>query len=281
MKNILIPIQEEDRGHAALGAALLLAERYNGHIEGLFVRSSSSVLASGGLALPGAFLAQMADVDDKLAAAARKRFADQLAKRDIKLNDGDDATNRPSASWREAEGHDTHVIAEHARLFDLTVIGRGRKSGGGWRDVCESALFESGRPVLVTGAKAPQRLGETVVIAWNGSTECARTVAFSMPLLAQVKVVHVIAMEAITVPGPSGKEMAHWLGRRGIRAHATSLTSRDEAGAGTAVLKRAKELGADLLIKSAYTQTRLRQIFFGGATRQILSKAVLPVLMAH
>ena len=281
MKNILVPIQEEDRRHAALGAALLLAERFNGHIEGLFVRSPSLVLAGGGLALPGAFLAQMTDDDDKLAAAARKRFTDHLAKRHVKLNDKDAANNRPSASWREAEGHDTQIISEYARLFDLTVIGRGRKSGGGWRDICESALFESGRPLLVTGAKTPERLGETVVIGWNCSTECARTVALSMPLLTQAKTVHVVTLEAITVPGPSGKEMANLLRRRGIRAHATSLASRDEAAAGTAILKQAKELGADLLIKSAYTQTRLRQIFFGGATRQILSKAALPVLMAH
>ena len=37
----------------------------------------------------------------------------------------------------------------------------------------------------------------------------------------------------------------------------------------------------DLLIKGAYTQSRLRQMIFGGATRHILAHASLPVLMAH
>ena len=37
----------------------------------------------------------------------------------------------------------------------------------------------------------------------------------------------------------------------------------------------------DLLVKGAYTQNRLRQLVFGGATRHILSHAELPVLMAH
>ena len=91
-----------------------------------------------------------------------------------------------------------------------------------------------------------------------------------------------VTLKAITVPGPSGEEMAIQLRRCGIPTVATSLKSYGgEDDPGTAVLKWVSELGADLLIKSAYTQTRLRQIFFGGATREILAKAEMPVLMAH
>jgi nucleotide-binding universal stress UspA family protein len=34
-------------------------------------------------------------------------------------------------------------------------------------------------------------------------------------------------------------------------------------------------------VKGAYTQSRLRQMFFGGATSHILSNTTIPVLMAH
>jgi nucleotide-binding universal stress UspA family protein len=40
-------------------------------------------------------------------------------------------------------------------------------------------------------------------------------------------------------------------------------------------------VGADLLIKGAYTQSRLRQMIFGGATSHVLAHARLPVFMAH
>jgi nucleotide-binding universal stress UspA family protein len=40
-------------------------------------------------------------------------------------------------------------------------------------------------------------------------------------------------------------------------------------------------VGADLLIKGGYTQSRLRQMIFGGATNHILNEAQIPVLMAH
>jgi nucleotide-binding universal stress UspA family protein len=40
-------------------------------------------------------------------------------------------------------------------------------------------------------------------------------------------------------------------------------------------------LGCDLLVKGAYTQSRLRQMIFGGATRHIIMEAEIPVILAH
>ena len=51
--------------------------------------------------------------------------------------------------------------------------------------------------------------------------------------------------------------------------------------AGEAILEYAAAFHADLLVKGAYTQSRLRQMIFGGATSHILAHAKLPVLMAH
>ena len=51
--------------------------------------------------------------------------------------------------------------------------------------------------------------------------------------------------------------------------------------AGELILARAAELGCDLLIKGAYTNSRVRQMIFGGATQHTLAAAELPVFMAH
>jgi nucleotide-binding universal stress UspA family protein len=50
---------------------------------------------------------------------------------------------------------------------------------------------------------------------------------------------------------------------------------------GEAVLRYTADLGADLLLKGAYTNSRLRQMIFGGVTRHILQEATIPVLMSH
>jgi nucleotide-binding universal stress UspA family protein len=36
-----------------------------------------------------------------------------------------------------------------------------------------------------------------------------------------------------------------------------------------------------LIVKGAYTHSRLRQMFFGGATSHILAYAEIPIIMAH
>jgi nucleotide-binding universal stress UspA family protein len=55
----------------------------------------------------------------------------------------------------------------------------------------------------------------------------------------------------------------------------------DGRSTGETVLAAAKAQSCDLLVKGAYTQSRLRQMIFGGATSHILANAALPVLMAH
>ena len=50
---------------------------------------------------------------------------------------------------------------------------------------------------------------------------------------------------------------------------------------GEAVLAAAKAEGCDLLVKGAFTRTRLRQMIFGGVTSHIMRHADLPLLMAH
>jgi ABC-type uncharacterized transport system substrate-binding protein len=48
-----------------------------------------------------------------------------------------------------------------------------------------------------------------------------------------------------------------------------------------AILAAAQSLDCDLLIKGAYTQSRLRQMIFGGATQHIMANATMPVLLAN
>ena len=45
--------------------------------------------------------------------------------------------------------------------------------------------------------------------------------------------------------------------------------------------RRATEIGADMLVMGAYGHSRFRQAILGGATRNMLEKAQVPVLMAR
>jgi nucleotide-binding universal stress UspA family protein len=145
----------------------------------------------------------------------------------------------------------------------------------------EAALFDSGRPVLIAPPASPRQLGRNILIAWNCSTEQARTTALAMPLLRLAEKITVLTVEGGTVAGPSGEQLARSLQMNGIAAEPITVTPPGKRSTGEAILAKAEELGCDLIIKGAYTQSRLRQMIFGGATRHILAKAMLPVLMAH
>jgi nucleotide-binding universal stress UspA family protein len=145
----------------------------------------------------------------------------------------------------------------------------------------ESALFESGRPVLISPPTSPHTLATNVLIAWNCSTEQARTMADAMPLLRLAERITICTVEGATVAGPSGEQMARSLKLNGINAEPITLKPAGKRNAGETLLAKAGELGCDLIIKGAYTQSRLRQMIFGGTTRHILANAKLPVLMAH
>jgi nucleotide-binding universal stress UspA family protein len=118
------------------------------------------------------------------------------------------------------------------------------------------------------------------VIAWNGSTETARAVSLAMPLLLTAQKVTVLTVKGGTVPGPAGEHIARTLRINGIPAQALNVEDEGRP-VGEAILVNAKDIGADLLVKGAYTQSRLRQMIFGGPTRYLLEHSDLPMLMAH
>src|SRR3546814_2284506 len=160
-------------------------------------------------------------------------------------------------------------------LFPYTTLFRSMNT-------LETVLFESGRPILIAPPHAPSELGGNVVIAWNGGTETARAIAFAMPLLAEARTITVLEVEGGMGPGPSADDVVGNLARNGIAAGTKIVSGKRSArDAGRVILEECRTAGADLLVKGGYTQSRLRQMIFGGATSEMLRAAELPVLMAH
>jgi nucleotide-binding universal stress UspA family protein len=217
--------------------------------------------------------------DEEATKQARDIFETFMQSRGIPRQDKTNASL--SFGWFDAAPDGDNFVGSYGRVFDVTVLGRPGDEAQSPRMVTlEAALFESGRPVLIAPPAPPPRLGENVLISWNCSTEQARTTAFAMPLLRAASRVTVMTVEGATVPGPTGAQVARYLQRNGIAAEPVTIPA-EKRSAGEVVLAKAAALGCDLVIKGAYTQSRLRQMIFGGVTRHILAAAELPVLMAH
>ena len=110
--------------------------------------------------------------------------------------------------------------------------------------------------------------------------ETARTIAVTMPFLSQAEKVCVLTIEGGTVIGPTGEQVAQHLRRNGINAVAETRSAGGRS-IGEAMIDGCKEIGANLLIKGAFTNSRLRQMIFGGATRDIIEKSDVATILAH
>ena len=283
IKTILLPFNDEAQGLTALEQACLIAHRFDSHIEGLHFARRPQILPVDGIALAGAgaYIACMKDEDAAHTDAARERFSALMAERGVPMRPLTEAGSGPSASFESVEGFEAQIVGDRARLFDITVIARTSDQAiTDWEAMCESVFFESGRPVLLAAPETPQELGRNVVIHWNASHEAARTIAAGMPFLREADRVFMVTVAGAEVPGPSAEDAVANLVRSGISAESRTVEASGQS-AGEALLEAAKSVGADLMVKGAYTRGRLRQLVFGGITRHVLSHAELPVVMAH
>ena len=277
MKSILVPIEKHELVTSMLDCATRLAGRFSGVVEGVALRLPQiSVVGPDPVVTVTFPRAEQEDLE--ILSNARRVFDDYYATEAVSLlPEG----QRPRHHWRAIDPVDDAALGSLARVYDLTVVGRPQGGTMGPRmTTLEAVLFESGRPLLIAPPVAPRGLGEHIVISWNCSTESARTGAYAMPLLLKAREVAVLTIDGAVSPGPSGKELADCLAVHGIEARELTVLAGGRKP-GAAILEEAERLGADLLVKGAYTQSRLRQMIFGGATSHILSNTELPVFMAH
>lgn len=279
MKTILVPLESHDHTHAGLAAALMLAQRFDSYVEGFALRFRVNEFIAVDMA--GAIpLETLREESLDEGRRARTTFEAFMTERGVPRSSN--AGSGPSWGWREDAPEGEDFVGSYGRVFDLIVMSRSDTGSGSLHErAVESGLFDSGRPVLIAGPGSVPRVATNVMVHWNGSTEQARATALAMPLLRHAERITVLRVEGGQgVPGPSAVDATRQLQCHGLPARLMTVPLNGRT-TGEAVLAAAETVGSDLLVKGAYTQSRLRQMIFGGATRHILANATLPVLMAN
>ncbi|MGG5821452.1 universal stress protein [Falsiroseomonas sp. HW251] len=274
LKDILVLIEDNDRSATRLALACALARRHAAHLTGLFV-VDVTVSAIAGADGGGAALAQLVETmrDDALSAGARAEVSfNEMLRREGVVGE-----------WRLVEGLAPQQAALHGRYADLVVLGQQAPDDGGSDATLEAVLFTSGRPVLVVPyAGSFATVGDRALIGWNAKREAARAVGDALPLLsgaATVLIVNPLPGSDLDGDAP-GADIARHLARHGVNVTVERIVA-PEIGADDALLNRAAETGADLIVIGAYGHSRLREFVLGGVTRGLLRHMTVPVLMSH
>jgi nucleotide-binding universal stress UspA family protein len=254
---------------AAFELAARLAKGFGARLVGLEPPSygvMSMAWADAGMGAPiGGGLAE--DAEERQRVAAVKQAFDARA---LGL----------TSEWRAADDSGPTAIGIIGRAYDLIVMPQPGALPKMPESVFETALFDSGRPVLVVPARFSGMVGRKILFAWNGSTESARAISLAMPVMGRAEAIDVLSVDGAMVPGPSSAEIAD-----SLRSHGLNVTSQHvkpgTRSAGQTIVDTAIAGGCDLIVKGAYTQSRLRQMIFGGMTRHLIMHSPLPVLFSY
>ncbi len=183
------------------------------------------------------------------------------------------------AEWLETTASETDAIAGYGLVHDLTILERVAAEQGPEVLAFNTALFDTGGPVLVTPPIAPAVVGRHIAVAWAARVAPARAVRSAMPLIRRAETVTVVTNRDNEAANPAA--LVAYLACYGIDPELRSysgakLTAR---GRGRAMLAAVAETSADLLVMGTYGENKLSAIFgLGRATRKVVTAAPIPLL---
>lgn len=279
-KSLLMVATSATRIGTVISGAARIAQAHDAHLDILALgvdrtQIGYSYVGSGAVILQAA-LDRAEQEAREIEAAARKAVT------------GEDAALRWSIEAAVSQlGAMTELVAQRARFADLVVLGRpyGPDLGPEAEAVVEAALFEGHAPVMIlpdSGASLAA-IPRRVVIAWNQSAEAMAAVRLALPILKQADSVNITVIDPPThgaERSDPGGMLCQMLVRHGVHAE-VSVLARTMPRVSDVLARHVRDQNADLLVMGAYGHSRFREAILGGATRNMLEQAEVPVLMAH
>lgn len=278
-KDILAFVVSLEADMAALSAAEALAQRFGACLTAVHITPLPEEPLAYEPTVVAGIWAQLLATARQDAQAEHQRLQTHLQT----------LSGRYQARSAEAQQRDLgRVAALHARYCDLAILPRpDQDSLRAVRfEMIEGVVLHSGRPALIIPPVWPAErvIGRRPLIAWDTSREATRALSEAARFLdtcEQAIVATVDARPKTFGHGPHpGANIAAHLERRGIDVVVNNLLT-DSDGVAGALLSAARESGADLIIMGAYGQSRLLELMFGGATRDVLIRADIPLLLVH
>lgn len=175
-------------------------------------------------------------------------------------------------------------VARRAFVCDVAIASQSIRSGanGFFRDVAYSVLFETPIPLMLNAT--PLRRSAHLFVAWDTQLPAARAVHTALPMLIKADEVIIGSFDPIAVEKEDGEDpgadLAKWLSHHGCKVTLNQYPSGGEPIA-DAILHRATEVGADMVVMGAFGKSRLRERIFGGTTQSMIEQTDMPVFLAH
>jgi nucleotide-binding universal stress UspA family protein len=273
IRDILLHLTEDPHAAKRCLAAVALASSHDAHLTALYTKTPWAVPVYLAAYVPPELLVKEQKAAAKAARQAKMEFVSACDKAGV------------SWEWRESDADDPVVeMREQARYADLSIVGQIDPNADmptGAELLPADLVLSTGRPVLIipyTGTFP--KIGNRVLVAWNGGRESARALHDALPLIAGAKKVTILSVNPTKKDHVPGADIAAHLVRHSLKVEVIQRVAPDLKVAET-VLAAASDISADLVVMGAWGHSRLRELALGGATREMLKRMTLPVLMSH
>ena len=154
IRKLLLPLTGTAAGESALATALSVARLWNAHVLALHVRlDSRDVAPLAGEGLSGAMIEEMMSATEKesgdRASAVHRMFDRFVAQHEVSLAEPRFGGSHATASFAAVTGREEDIVAQQARLSDLTIVPHPSADDDvSSSDALHAVLFDSGRPVM-------------------------------------------------------------------------------------------------------------------------------------
>lgn len=271
LRSLLVHLTASSRCEPRLKLAADIARRNGARLTGLFAQIAAPHQVGLASEWPSRAYSEAGEIARALFAAATEgvdaRFQD--------LNRG-------------AEEDMVPQFVDFSRHFDVIVLGQRQPDNSLMPpDLNEQIIVQTGRPVLVTpygGGFAG--VGARPIFAWTDSRCCARAFGDATELLAPGAAALIVNLakpgdeKAMAYRKQSLALAADHLAAHGVTAQAEQIVLSD-IGLMDALLNRAADHGADLLVMGAFGGFRYPLFARGSGSRYLLKHMTLPVLFSH
>ena len=275
IKDIVVNLSVGEKASPACDYAVSVAAAFDAHLAGIAFLYDPIVPVSGAGYIPADVIEAQERDNEEATRAALDRFNTACSRAGVSAE-----PLTLSASFAGVGEQFSRI----ARRFDVSIVGQSEPESSAVEEViAESALFESGRPVIIVPyiQKAPLKL-DNVMVCWDGSRAAARAIADSMPLLAKARRVEVVIVtnERGKQDEIEGADMGAHLARHGLNVD-VKRTALGDIDIADVLLSHAADAGSDFIVMGGYGHSRLREFVLGGVTRSIFRSMTAPVLMSH
>lgn len=276
IKDLIINLERQDARDPARDFAISIAETLDTHITGVAFAYTPEFPGDAMMVLPSDIFEQLVAESERSARAAIERF-DAAAKRSL--------ISAESRMLRTIGAEAPAILSILARRVDLSVLMQSEPDRVDNDDMIETALFQSGRPLIVVPYIQKDGLKlDRVVCCWDGSRAAARAINDALPLLAKATSVHILIVlnEKTNLANNEvrGVEMAKHLARHDVKVQIETIPAPD-IDVTNAILSYAADNSGTLIVMGGYGHAKLREVILGGVTREMLKSMTVPVFMSH